>query len=127
MSDSPKRRWYQFSLRALLLFVLVASASVGWVGSGVIQRAREAQKEREKLRDLIRGAELQIITQTKRPLAESYDAVDWKNVFVTGPPPQFDANGKCVSAGLALDGTLRFRFIHIGEYQQKLPRCDILP
>ena len=30
MSDTPKRRWYQFSLRTLLILTLVNSCGLGW-------------------------------------------------------------------------------------------------
>ena len=41
--QEPKRRWYQYSLRTLLLFVAVAGIGLGWLGSKV-QRAREAAR-----------------------------------------------------------------------------------
>ncbi|GAG00638.1 unnamed protein product, partial [marine sediment metagenome] len=46
MNDSnpakPKLRWYQFSLRTLLLFVMVAGMGLGWLGSKV-QPIRDEQ------------------------------------------------------------------------------------
>lgn len=43
-NSKPRRRWYQFSLRTLLVGMLVGSVAVGWVASR-IQRAR-ANRER---------------------------------------------------------------------------------
>ncbi len=44
MNDScpvkPKRRWYQFSLRALLVFVLVAGTGLGWLGRWLLEPPR---------------------------------------------------------------------------------------
>lgn len=41
MNDSrppkPKLRWYQFSLRTLLLFVLAAGIGLGWIGRRMLQ------------------------------------------------------------------------------------------
>jgi len=42
---TPKRRWYQFSIRTLLLVMLVFCVVVGWVGS----RMYKAQKNRERV------------------------------------------------------------------------------
>ena len=53
MSDvsQPKLRWYQFSLRSLLLFVLVCSLVCGWLGVRM-QRAREQKQAVEAIHKL---------------------------------------------------------------------------
>ena len=84
--------------------------SVGWIGSAAIQRAHEAKRERERVREELladlRASELKLkvimAIRTIRLLepeandaasnAEPYDSVDWRNVWVTGPRPQFDTN-----------------------------------
>ena len=45
MSDKPKRRWYQFSLKTLLLAVVVMAAALSWYG----YRLRILEKERIRL------------------------------------------------------------------------------
>jgi len=37
----PKRRWYQFSLRSLLVFMLVSSVGLGWVVPRILQAIQE--------------------------------------------------------------------------------------
>jgi Leucine-rich repeat (LRR) protein len=37
----PQRRWYQFGLRALLIFVTVAGCSIGWLGIKVQEARRQ--------------------------------------------------------------------------------------
>ncbi len=37
------RRWYQFSLRSLLVFTLLFALTVGWLGSKIAQKGRERQ------------------------------------------------------------------------------------
>jgi len=41
----PKRRWCRFSLRTLLLVMLVFSVTVGWIGS----RMKQAQENRDRV------------------------------------------------------------------------------
>ena len=44
MSDAqtkPKRRWFQFSLRTLLIVVTLSAVPLGWVGSKMAQQRRE--------------------------------------------------------------------------------------
>jgi hypothetical protein len=38
----PERRWYQFSLRTLLVFVAVVGVGLGWLG-GKVRRIRNEQ------------------------------------------------------------------------------------
>ena len=45
MSEKPKRRWYQFSLKSLLLAVVVMAAALSWYG----YRLRILEKERIRL------------------------------------------------------------------------------
>src|SRR5689334_22834012 len=51
MDTKPKRRWFRYSLRTLLVFVTLASAGFGWLGYKVrqSQQHREAIKTIEKL------------------------------------------------------------------------------
>ncbi len=41
----PKRRWYQFSLKTLLVVMLVSTVVVGWIGG----RVRQARVNRERV------------------------------------------------------------------------------
>ena len=56
MNDSPKPklRWYQFSLRTLLLFTLVAAILFGFLGRE-LQQARDEKEAAEKLVELGAG------------------------------------------------------------------------
>ena len=74
MNDSRpsrrKRRWYQFSLRTLLLFVLVAGMGFGWLGTK-LQRARKNRKAavevfrlKAEIETLARGE----VSGTSRPI-----------------------------------------------------------
>ena len=38
-----KRRWFQFSLRALLIFTLICSATFGWLGRKIEQKSKERE------------------------------------------------------------------------------------
>lgn len=49
---SPKRRWYQFSLRTLLLSVLLASLPLSWLAVRS-ERARRRQRQREVVSALL--------------------------------------------------------------------------
>ena len=40
-NPKPRRRWYQFSLRTLLIFVTLAALPLGWLGSKFAQRRKE--------------------------------------------------------------------------------------
>jgi hypothetical protein len=44
----PKRRWYQFSLRTLIVFMLLASVGLGWVGIK-IERARSLAQRKQQI------------------------------------------------------------------------------
>ena len=124
-SEKPKRRWYQFSLKTLLVFVLVASASVGWVGAKIL-RDRE---DRERLRAEARAIRRRINNISAYVAPDPFNSGELVCVVHDGPPARFDTNGECVSAGWLLEDaeTLSFRFVHIGEYRQELPWCEILP
>jgi hypothetical protein len=45
-TPTPRRRWFQFSLRTLMVFVVVTSVPLGWLGIKV----KEARKQRESVR-----------------------------------------------------------------------------
>jgi hypothetical protein len=65
-TDKPKRRWYQFSLRALLVVGLVFVIGVGWIGI----RMKRAQENREALHAAVEeieriGGTLGFATETK--------------------------------------------------------------
>ena len=51
MDIKPKRRWFRFSLRTLLVFVTIASAGFGWLGVKVrhVQGQREAVEAIERV------------------------------------------------------------------------------
>jgi len=55
MNDShlprPKRRWYQFSLRTLLVFVLVLSVPLAWLA----MKMQKARKEREAEKAILKA------------------------------------------------------------------------
>jgi hypothetical protein len=40
-TEPPKRRWYQFSLRTLLIFTVVCAIAAGWLGKRVAQKRNE--------------------------------------------------------------------------------------
>ena len=40
-TSKPRRRWYQFSLRTLLILVTLSAVPLGWVGSKMAQARRE--------------------------------------------------------------------------------------
>jgi hypothetical protein len=44
---TPKRRWYQFSLRTLLIAMVVASVGCGWVANYRYRMARAADHKEE--------------------------------------------------------------------------------
>jgi hypothetical protein len=51
MDAKPKRRWFRFSLRTLLVFITIASVGFGWLG----YKVRQANRQRiavQSLRDL---------------------------------------------------------------------------
>jgi hypothetical protein len=51
MIDKPKRRWFRFNLRSLLVLVTIACVGFGWLGVKV--RAKQREREAVKaLRDL---------------------------------------------------------------------------
>src|SRR5262245_47215031 len=43
MDAKPKRRWFRYSFRTLLVFVIIANAGFGWLGVQV--RQRQGQRE----------------------------------------------------------------------------------
>ncbi|MCH7695097.1 MAG: hypothetical protein IIB73_02195, partial [Proteobacteria bacterium] len=43
VNDTPRRRWYQFSFRTLLVVMLVSVVAVGWIG----RRIQRAQRNRD--------------------------------------------------------------------------------
>ena len=80
MNDSPKpkRRWCQFSLKTLLMVMLVFTVTVGWGGPKLIQRAREIEEARriQDCREKLRNISVAIETNewsTKRPSIEIND------------------------------------------------------
>ena len=53
MPDNPKRRWFRFSLRSLLVLVVVVAIPLGWIA----KERRQSQREKviaEQLR--VQGA-----------------------------------------------------------------------
>jgi len=61
MNDSgpprPNLRWYQFSLRTLLIAVLVLGVFLGWLGSG-LQRARKNRQAEAQIRSVTASRDL---------------------------------------------------------------------
>jgi len=51
MDAKPKRRWFRFSLRTLLVLATIACAGFGWLGVKM-QQARRQQQAVEKLEKL---------------------------------------------------------------------------
>lgn len=45
MDDKPKRRWFSYSLRTLLVFVTIASVGFGWLG----MKMRQAERQRQAI------------------------------------------------------------------------------
>ncbi len=52
ISDKPKRPWYQFSLRTLLLLVLICSLGFAWLAAR-LQRARENREKAAAIRSVL--------------------------------------------------------------------------
>ena len=65
-SPKPKRRWYQFSLRTLMLLVLAVGMVFGWIGI----RMRRAHTNRES------------VAEVRKTLAE-IQAMDGASPFVS--------------------------------------------
>ena len=49
MNAKPKRRWYQFSLRTLLILMAIVSVLCGWVANYQYRMARAADHEEKKM------------------------------------------------------------------------------
>jgi hypothetical protein len=76
--SNPKRRWFRFSLRTLLVFVTIASAGFGWLATKV----RAKQREREAVRALL---ELDCdIVYAGQPFSE--DGIMWDDYRVPRGP-----------------------------------------
>ena len=75
--SEPKRRWYQYSLRSLLIFMLVTGVFLGWLGKMILDaRKREAALVEEmaamtlsKLPELHGKYEVEIIKTLGKPLS----------------------------------------------------------
>jgi hypothetical protein len=64
-----KRRWFQFSLRSLLNFVLICAIPCAWLGA-MIERKREEREIVNQIREL--GVALNTTsTLRRRPMAAS--------------------------------------------------------
>jgi len=90
MNDSlppkPKRHWNQFSLRTLLVFVLVLSVPLGWFAM-TMQRARRQREAVEGIRELYGDV--------------SYDCQVHKDGEHSNQPPKLDLrhSAACTSLG----------------------------
>lgn len=69
----PKRRWYQFSLRTLLIFVTLAGCGFGWLGL----KAREARKQH---------AAVTVVDRTGGHVVYDYE-VDAQGNYLSRPVP----------------------------------------
>ena len=56
LNPQPRRRWFQYSLRTLLLFMLLVSIGMSWVAVRIqrARRQREAVEAIQKLGGLVR-------------------------------------------------------------------------
>ena len=91
----PRRRWYQFSLRTLMLFVVVASLALAWVGNRY-QRARESRQAAAEVRMTVAtlrslGADVVLCTGLAVPLYTSGSNPSWLETLygvpLLGVPP----------------------------------------
>ena len=59
-TSTPKRRWYQYSLRALLVFVVLCAVACSWFAT----RLRRAHRQREALAAIQRlGLRTEVVTE----------------------------------------------------------------
>jgi hypothetical protein len=58
-SKAPRRRWFQYSIRSLLIVTTLISLPVGWLAIGRINTAKE-RAARDRFHQLIRDAEIAI-------------------------------------------------------------------
>ncbi len=64
MANPPKRRWYQFSLRTLLIGVTLLAAQCGFV-TWVIRDRERLIHERDEAEDKARNAQVQMIESAR--------------------------------------------------------------
>jgi hypothetical protein len=52
-ADPPKRkrRWFQFSLRSLMIFTMVCAVACGWLGTRIEQKREEREAVEAILKD----------------------------------------------------------------------------
>ena len=74
----PKRRWYQFSLKTLLVVVTLFCMTVGWIGS----RMQQARENRERVAAI--EAEMRKVGGWVFPTLESEDGT-WLDVLFNDP------------------------------------------
>ena len=69
MTEKIKRRWFQFSLRALLVFTLLVSIAMSWLGVKLrrARRQREAVDVIEKLGGYVQYAPMPNYTESSPP------------------------------------------------------------
>jgi hypothetical protein len=88
MTEKPKRRWFQFSLRTLLLLVLFCGAGLGLLGRKLEQTRRHIRTRRRAVAELNKlGARLRYAREQRvwlaRLLGDRLDPV--VHVEVRGP------------------------------------------
>ena len=106
-SRKPKRRWYQFSLKWLMIVVTLFCVTVGWIGS----RMRQARENRDRVAAI--EAEMRKIGGWVFPTLESEEGTWLDGLF--NDPGNFD---NFTRVGVSGDG----QFGDIGlEYLKVLP------
>lgn len=66
MGEERKRRWFRFSLRTLLAFVLLVSIAMSWIGLK-LQRAKKQREARHAIEKAGGGVEYELFVQSPVP------------------------------------------------------------
>ena len=67
VAENQTRRWFQFSLRTLLVFVLLASIGMSWLG-GKMERARRQKEAVEAIQNLDEPWIIEVCFEESPPL-----------------------------------------------------------
>ena len=76
-ADPPKRkrRWFQFSLRTLMIFTIIVAVACGWLGNKIEQKRRE----REAVEAFVKAGGKGSIRQRRRHIwSRLAETVTWR-------------------------------------------------